>query len=212
MPKVISQRALDYFTRGEYKTRYSWKPDYYVIYEKNTKKFYVLTKYSTGGIDIEEENTIVNADYIYNKFPMLSKFLSELLKYETFSIAINTIMMGIEVDDYYFTQIDDLISDFKFNKKNPSKSMIKIKFEDYEEFFNLFYEHRYQVGTVSSVIESNRNSYVYDIYNSDIAWDDWTEGYFFERLDNENLKILKEIMNFFTTLGDKKEPDFRRIC
>jgi len=210
--KVLSQRALDYFTRGEYKTRYSWKPEYYVIYEKNTKKFYVLTKYSTGGIDIEEENTIVNADYIYNKFPMLSKFLSELLKYETFSIAINTIMMGIEVDDYYFTQIDDLISDFKFNKKNPSKSMIKIKFEDYEEFFNLFYKESYQVSTVCNIIESNRYSYAYDVYSSDYAWEDWSEGYFFERLNNENLKILGEIMNFFIPLSDKKEPDFKSIA
>ena len=85
-----------------------------------------------------------------------------------------------------------------FNQNNPGKSFIKLTFEE-QEFLNLIDDlSEYDIQDAMNLL--NVRNYYYREPQEYLSWDsaedDFKEGYHFNEFDDENRKILKEIIKF----------------
>lgn len=85
-----------------------------------------------------------------------------------------------------------------YNKTNPGKSFIKLTFEE-EEFLKLIDDlTEYDIQDAMNLL--NVHNYYYREPQEYLSWDsaedDFKEGYHFSEFDDENRKILKEIIKF----------------
>ena len=85
-----------------------------------------------------------------------------------------------------------------YNKNNPGKSFIKLTFEE-EEFLNLIDDlSEYDIQDAMNLL--NVHNYHYREPQEYLSWDsaedDFKEGFHFGQFDEENRKILKEIIKF----------------
>ena len=85
-----------------------------------------------------------------------------------------------------------------YNKNNPGKSFIKLTFEE-EEFLKLIDDlTEYDIQDAMNLL--NVHNYYYREPQEYLSWDsaedDFKEGYHFNEFDDENRKILKEIIKF----------------
>lgn len=85
-----------------------------------------------------------------------------------------------------------------YNKNNPSKTFIKLTFEE-EEFLNLIEDlSQYDIDDAINLLNVGRYYYhePQEYLSWDSAEDEFEEGYHFGYFNDENTKILKEIIKY----------------
>jgi hypothetical protein len=98
---------------------------------------------------------------------------------------------GEKVTTNQMERADDLISGFRYNENNPIKSMVKIRFDDMEDYLKLFELDEYDIDF------ANR---LYSYYNDetfidyDHGYNEWNEGYLIYYFSDENMNKFKQIV------------------
>ena len=110
-------------------------------------------------------------------------------------IVLKSIVDGEYEND---VEVGDNMEVKHFNQNNPSKTFIKLTFEE-EEFLNLIDDlSEYDITDAMNLL--NVHNYYYREPQEYLSWDsaedDFKEGYHFNEFDDENRKILKEIIKF----------------
>jgi hypothetical protein len=98
---------------------------------------------------------------------------------------------GEKVTTNQIERADDLISGFRYNENNPIKSMVKIRFDDMEDYLKLFELDEYDIDLANSVY-SYYNSFSFVDY--DYGYNEWNEGYLIYSFSDENMNKFKQIV------------------
>jgi len=98
---------------------------------------------------------------------------------------------GEKVTTNQMERADDLIYGFRYNENNPIKSMVKLRFDDMEDYLKLFELDEYDVDF------ANR---LYSYYNDetfvdyDHGYNEWNEGYLIYYFSDENMNKFRKIV------------------
>jgi hypothetical protein len=111
---------------------------------------------------------------------------------------------GEKVTTNQMERADDLISGFRYNENNPIKSMVKIRFDDMEDYLKLFDLEEYDIDF------ANR---LYSYYNDetfvdyDHGYNEWNEGYLIYYFSDENMNKFKQIVRLVLPSAANLERD-----
>jgi hypothetical protein len=150
--------------------------------EKDGKK---LKKYVFDSLDKER-----GIDFLYEKFPKLTNVINKL----TEQLPIIDLLRGYISGEDTSNQIlsSDIVIDFEKNEENRGESIVEISFDgldDYKEVFDLSDDDKWFLGILGSTYND------YDFYSFDID-SDWSEGYIIDKFNDENTKLLREILKY----------------
>ena len=185
---------------SKFYNRYS-AADNYIIVDKEgdyltPTLLYLIHKPHQGPIECYNyENDNLTITDILERFPEITDKIYDLIGISETYDALKRISNGKEIDKYKLSNIDELIGDFKFNKNNPGKSMVTIKFDDHEDYFKLFDLGEGDLWFLKALF----SSYHYDsigFYHSDLGYQDWNEGYLMRDLNEENIALIKQILSY----------------
>jgi hypothetical protein len=183
---------------SKYYNRYR-DADNYIIVDKEGDYLtptlsYLIHKPHRGQIEFfNYDNDDLTMTDILEKFPEITDKIYELIGVSSTYNILKRISGGEDIDEYKFSNIDDLIGGFKFNKNNPGKSMVTLNFDDHEDYFKLFDLGEGDLWFLKALF----SSYHYDsigFYHSDTGYQDWDEGYLMRDLNEENIEIIKQIL------------------
>jgi hypothetical protein len=189
-PKFLTQdwpsfRNDDKFIIVDKKKDFSPTSSYLITVDKSNNVSY----YNPDGGEIKPSQ-------LFHWFFDIENILMKILPPSNIYQALKKIQMGVEMTEYELNRMDDLVSGFRFNKSQPSKSMVKLKFDSDEDFFKLF-----DLGDGDIWFLKNLFSYYgnYDMgfYHSDMAYQDWKEGYLVYEIVGEAREKLFELVSYF---------------
>ena len=128
---------------------------------------------------------------LIEKFPQLEDIIIDTLGVTDIYTALVNISKGVEMNEYELNRIDDLITDIRFNKNNPKKSMITLKFNDLEDYAKLFYDDQNEIWFILAMF-SRYSDYEFEDY----YWgeNEWKEGYLIQSFSDENTEKVKGIL------------------
>lgn len=115
-----------------------------------------------------------------------------------------SIKNGEIVTSNQMDRADDLIWKFTYNEKNPSKSMVKLQFDDMEDYLKLFELDEYDISFAESVYSYYNNA---DFMDYDNGYNEWNEGYLLYQFSEENLTKLKQILRLISPSTAKLDTD-----
>ena len=111
---------------------------------------------------------------------------------------------GEKVTTNQMDRADDLIYGFRYNETNPMKSMVKLRFDDMEDYLKLFDLEEYDVDFANSLY-SYYDSYTFVDY--DHGYNEWNEGYLIYQFSDENLIKFKQIIRIILPSAANLEED-----
>jgi len=145
-----------------------------------------LNKYVFDSLDKER-----GIDFLYEKFPKLTNVINELTEQLPIVSLLKAFMDGKENSNQIIGS--DNITRFIMNEKDRGESVIKFDIDgldNYKKLFDLSDGDDYLLSIIDS-----RYYNEYDFYPMDID-SEWSEGYIIDRFNDENIKLLKEILKF----------------
>lgn len=151
--------------------------------EKDGKK---LNKLVYNSADTE-----MGINFLYDQFPELSTLIGEL----TEQLPIVNLLKGYISGKDNSSQIlsSDIVSGFEKNENDRGESLIEFSFDgldDFKKVIDLSDDDEWFLGMLDS---SHYNDY--DFYGMD-ADSEWNEGYMLDRFNDENTKLLREILKY----------------
>ena len=184
----------------------------YFVIQKNGElqitNVWSILKIKNGEMKIRNDSSTDSWTGLVTEFPQLKKVLYETFQTSSLYETLKRIDEGFEYDKWGLNRVDDCISDIKFNKSNPKKSFIKLKFTD-EEYLSVFYgdSHSRDVELYQSL-----SSYYhgYDFRDRYSTSEDWDEGYLFRSFNPENIQKYKDVVKYFYPLATT-ETDNEKI-
>jgi hypothetical protein len=202
--QVLSTEALKYFSPVFGIKHYL--TDCFVIYDKVNKYSFLIKKREDSFADIiNQDDEYSDFNTIINLYPELKKFFVEIFNEQNLYSTLKMVESGYETDENTLEHFDSNISSFKFNKKNPGKSLIVLNF-NFEEFFKLFDLDTYDINFCTDVFD---NSYGYNdaFINYDTVYEDFRDGYFHGNFNDKNYESLVEIIKIIypNAINDKNE-------
>lgn len=111
---------------------------------------------------------------------------------------------GEKVTTNQMERSDDLIYTFRYNENNPIKSMVKIRFDNMEDYLNLFELEEYDVDFANSLYSYYDNNSFTDY---DHGYNEWNEGYMLYDFSDENLNKFKQIVRLVLPSAANLEGD-----
>lgn len=177
--------------------------DFYIMIDKNKvwSRFYIykdldgdLTYYDDDFESIDYENLIevLKERNLDSAIPYISEIKGHGVVYQTLLDILSGKITSFR-RWYDFKEIDDLISQIDV-VSNPHKSIIKLHFEDEEEFLSMFEELSDDDVWFIKAIFSYYDGY--DFMDSYRADDEWREGYILNYFNEDNTNKLKEILKY----------------
>lgn len=180
--------------------------DFYIIVDKNSvwARYYVYR-------DLDGDLTYYNDDFddeVYldfidklktQKLDTVIPIINEIKGHGRVYQSLLDIKNGkiTEFSRYYdFSDIDEdnIISNIKIAERNPSKSLITLKFEDEEEYLNMFDDMSDDDIWFIKAVFSYYDGYEFmDSYRAD---EDWREGYLLRYFNTENIDKIREILKY----------------
>lgn len=176
--------------------------DFYIVIDKNTvwSRFYIykdldgdLTSYDDDFESIDYENLIevLKERNLESAIPYIAEIKGHGVVYQTLLDILSGKITSFR-RWYDFNEIDDLISQIDI-VSNPHKSIIKIHFDDEEEFLSIFNVHDDDVWFIKSLFSYYDGYEFMDSYRAD---EEWREGYILSSFNEDNTKKLKEIFQY----------------
>jgi hypothetical protein len=111
---------------------------------------------------------------------------------------------GEKVTSRQMENSDDLIWKFTYNEKNPSKSMVKLHFDEIKDYLNLFELDEYDIYFAEALYSYYGN---YEFIDYDHGYNEWTDGYLLYQFSEENLNKFKQITRVVLPTAAKLEDD-----
>ena len=145
-----------------------------------------LKKYVYNSADVEK-----GIGFLYDEFSELTNLINELTEQLPIVSLLKAFMSGKENSNQIIGSDD--ITRFIKNEKDRGESVIKFDFnglENYKKLFDLSDGDDYLLSIIDSRYYND-----YDFYPMDID-SEWNEGYIVDRFNDENIKLLKEILKF----------------
>jgi hypothetical protein len=102
---------------------------------------------------------------------------------------------GEKVTTNQMERADSLIWKFIYNEKNPNKSMVKLSFDEMEDYLKLFELDEYDISFAESVYSDYG---MFDFVDYDHASNEWDEGYLIHSFSDENLIKFKQILKLIS--------------
>jgi len=168
--------------------------DYSVVIQHEPGKKSTLFNYGNG--------EKINFDDLFIRFPEVKK----KVKLTDLGLPnLKSLIYRYCNNDYVTANMilreEPLITKISENENNKFKSLVYLKFDNNEDYWNLFGYKDYDINFMNSIY-SSYSSPVVD--SSDYAWNDWREGYFLYTFNTENLKKIKKILSYTNIdLNDK---------
>lgn len=188
--------------------------DFYIMIDKNQvwSRFYIykdldgdLTSYDDDFRTIDYENLIevLKERNLESAIPYIAEIKGHGVVYQTLLDILSGKITSFH-RWYDFKEIDDLISQIDV-VSNPHKSIIKLHFEDEEEFLSMFDVHDDDIWFIKAIFNYYDG---YDFMDSYRADDEWREGYILNYFNEDNTNKLKEILKYINpSLVDFDESD-----
>jgi hypothetical protein len=200
--------AIDYYGGDFLKTNYySYRRNtIYLIVGKGKKKSYVIFVPEYGSPSVQDyDGKIYDFGDIIKDYPQMEIEVLDIIGSDSVYGVLKLIKSGKKFDKYDLNKVDECLDSFVFNEKTPGKSMINLAFteSEYFEFFD-FNEGEWDRSILSNLF----SGYDLDIYSSDSAYEDWKEGYILGSINDENAKLLDNILAFISPdLNELKKTD-----
>jgi hypothetical protein len=105
--------------------------------------------------------------------------------------ALVKISQGEEVSKWALQRMDDTVDSLIFNSSTPSKSRIKLRFSDNEDYWKLFDLNDDDIWFANAVYS---NYETFEFESGDWVDDDWKQGYLLREFDAENLEKVRDIL------------------
>jgi hypothetical protein len=115
-----------------------------------------------------------------------------------------SIKNGEKVTSNQMERADNLVWKFIYNEKNPSKSMVKLQFDDMEDYLKLFDLDEYDASFAESVFSYYDGANFIDY---DHGYNEWNEGYLLYQFSDDNLTKLKQILRLISPPTAKLDTD-----
>ena len=204
---IIFLKCLSYESAKYFGPPFLWKKweshkygDTFIVVDKKGNEWVPTKSYviSVGEHDtyyLDEEDQQVKTSEFFRQFPQIENLVYKTIPAQTIYQILKKIQYGEEYPSHTLNRYDDLISGFRFNKNSPGKSMVQLTFDDDEDYFKLFDLHEDDIWFLGNLF----SYYGYDMgfYYSDLAYEDWKEGYLLYEFNEENRRKIFEIMTYF---------------
>lgn len=192
--------AFVYYAPENYKSEWSKyrEGDTYFVIDKNKEPIQTFVIHKTQDNKIEYYGSEVQRHRELNRFEFESDLpddvksvIDEIVGQSDVYKLLLAIKNGEKVTTNQMERSDDIISGFRYNENNPIKSMVKIKFDDIEDYLKLFELEEYDIDF------ANR---LYSYYNDetfvdyDHGYNEWIEGYLIYQFSDENMNKFKQIV------------------
>ena len=172
---------------------------YFAVSKYNPGPEYIYTLYKPTDGELEYysgiELKLESYDNITFKYPYLKPYVQDIRGNSEIYDLLLKIKNGQKVNNWDANRFDPIIYDIKFNEQTPGKSRVKLKFDDYEDYWKLF---DLSDGDIwfANYVYSNYDSYNFE--SDEWVNDEWNQGYLLRELNDVNLIKLKEILKILS--------------
>lgn len=155
-----------------------------IIHKEDDKVFYF-------GNEAQRHRKLTRNEFIEDFPDEIKSVVDEIVGQSDIYKLLLAIKNGENVTTNQIERADDLIYGFRYNENNPIKSMVKIRFDDMEDYLKLFELNEYDIDL------ANR---LYSYYNDetfvdyDHGYNEWNEGYLIYYFSDENMNKFKQII------------------
>ena len=155
-----------------------------IIHKEDDKVFYF-------GNEAQRHRKLTRNEFIEDFPDEIKSVVDEIVGQSDIYKLLLAIKNGENVTTNQIERADDLIYGFRYNENNPIKSMVKIRFDDMEDYLKLFELEEYDIDF------ANR---LYSYYNDetfvdyDHGYNEWNEGYLIYYFSDENMNKFKQIV------------------
>ena len=155
-----------------------------IIHKEDDKVFYF-------GNEAQRHRKLTRNEFIEDFPDEIKSVVDEIVGQSDIYKLLLAIKNGEKVTTNQMERSDDLISGFRYNENSPIKSMVKIRFDDMEDYLKLFELNEYDIDF------ANR---LYSYYNDetfvdyDHGYNEWNEGYLIYYFSDENMNKFKQII------------------
>jgi hypothetical protein len=156
-----------------------------IIHKEDGKIFYL-------GSEAQKHRGLSRFEFESNLPDEVKSVVGEIIGHSDIYKLLVKVMSGEEVSSRSMENADELVYDFKFNKSNPAKSLVRISFSDMDEYVKLFDLDDDDKWFVDIMFSHYDN---YEFQDSSYASDEWLEGYLFGWFNDENRAKLREIVS-----------------
>lgn len=204
----LTTESVSYFTDNNTTVVKSWES----IYQGNGRLFLIIVKKYTPsdvyGIFVNDDGTTLylsNEGYDnYSYDELIEEIPQKIIKivepyiYESNVYGLLMKMKsGSQIPRYELERVDSLFNKVKYNIKNPNKTIIRLRFDDSRDYFNVLNvpdDDRYILDDLFGY----GAYYNVEVYNYDFASQDWDEGYMILSFNEENKDKLKDILRLIS--------------
>jgi hypothetical protein len=208
----LSKSSLDYYGGPEIvSNNYSRKyRDGKIILIINTKTSptEVISFYyddSTGKFEFFDNDGVhlMNKDYFFDKIPqsLMNKVESLVIENTTYGRLLR-LSQGEDIDF-----IDPLVTKIKYNKTSPKKTSIIITFDDSEDYFKTIGITEEDMWIFDTVFGNYYYNEGLGLFSTDLAYEEFKEGYLFRHFSDENMSKLNEIIKYISPQNYNYQPE-----
>ena len=168
-----------------------------------------VQKYDVDVIDKYGDDVVVND--LKQLFPEQKEIINQIIPDYNTLYYLNLIKQGDAGAIGDLLSHEPLIYDVTFNKSSPKKSKVSIRFEDTDDFFQVFsdFDTEQDLWAVNEII-GGPGGYDGPFYTSDYVYDDWKEGYLIREIPQQFDEKLFEILTLLDPNIQPKREDWRR--
>ena len=205
--------AFVYYAPENYKSEWNKyrEGDTYFVIDKNKEPIQTSVIHKTQDNKIEyygneaQRHRELNRREFESDLPNEVKLIvDEIVGQSDIYKLLLAIKNGEKVTTNQMERADDLIWTFRYNENNPIKSMVKIRFDDMEDYLKLFELDEYDIDLANSVY-SYYNSFSFVDY--DYGYNEWNEGYLIYSFSDENMNKFKQIVRLVLPSAANLEGD-----
>lgn len=212
--EILGYQAMEYY--GSEYLNQSYKPNkgiggnIFLVIDKKGDKNYQIFEPRYGQPQIQDfDGKIWDFGDVIKHHPDIALQVINLIASNTPYGILFKIKNGVEVDKWQLRDADNCFGSLVFNQKNPAKSMIELTFDESEFFgFFEFTEGDWDKRILESLFGGRYGGYGMEIFDNDWAYYEWKEGYIIQNINDENKKLLEEILiQASPTILDFKDND-----
>lgn len=212
--EILGYQAMEYY--GSEYLNQSYKPNkgrggnIFLVIDKKGDKNYQIFEPRYGQPEILDfDGKIWDFGDVIKNHPDITLQVINLTASNTPYGVLTQIKYGKRVDRWDLRDADSCLSKIVFNEKNPGKSMIELHFDESEYFgFFEFTEGDWDKRILEGLFGGGYGGYGLEIFDGDWAYYEWKEGYIIRNINDENEKLLEEILiQASPTILDFKNKD-----
>ena len=193
--------AFVYYAPENYKSEWSKyrDGDTYFVIDKNKEPIQTSVIHKTQdnkieyyGNEAQRHRGLNRREFESDLSDEVKSVVDEIVGQSDVYKLLLAIKNGEKVTSNQMERADDLIWGFRYNENNPIKSMVKIHFDEMEDYLKLFELEEYDVDFANSLYSYYGGDSTFIDY--DHGYNEWNEGYLIYYFSDENMNKFKQIV------------------